>query len=94
MKRQKLSEPELVSQLKTISGWEIIAGKLHREFVFHDFSEAFAWMTKLAMLSEKLDHHPSWTNVFNRVAVDLWTHDVGGITELDIRWAKTADSSF
>ena len=71
------------------AGWEIVDGKLHREFRFGDFVEAFGFMSRVALVAEKSDHHPEWSNVWNRVTVDLVTHDAGGITDLDVALANT-----
>jgi 4a-hydroxytetrahydrobiopterin dehydratase len=70
-------------------GWEVVDGKLHREFRFRDFVEAFGFMSRCALVAEKMDHHPEWSNVWNRVTVDLVTHDAGGITDLDRQLAST-----
>ena len=88
MKRPaKLSAKDVDTRLSTLPGWHRVNGKLHRTFTFADFSEAFAFMTRAALAAEKLDHHPDWSNVWNKVTVDLNTHDAGGITELDFRLA-------
>ncbi|GEP89367.1 4a-hydroxytetrahydrobiopterin dehydratase [Chitinophaga terrae (ex Kim and Jung 2007)] len=72
--------------------WEEKNQQLHREFVFKDFKEAFAFMTKVAMLAEKLNHHPSWKNVYNKVEISLNTHDAGDIvTDQDRAMAKAID---
>ncbi len=63
--------------------WSITGGKLHREFTFPDFVAAFAFMTKVAILAERANHHPEWFNVYNRVTIDLTTHDAGGISKKD-----------
>jgi 4a-hydroxytetrahydrobiopterin dehydratase len=68
-------------------GWSIIDGRLHREFVFADFVEAFGFMARCALVAERMDHHPEWFNVYNRVTVDLWSHDAGTITERDVTLA-------
>ncbi len=81
-----------LSHLK--GGWTIEAGKLHREFRFADFSQAFAFMTRAALLAEQMNHHPEWYNVYNRVRVDLTTHDAGGVTELDLRMAEAMNGYF
>jgi 4a-hydroxytetrahydrobiopterin dehydratase len=86
-KGKKLTAPELAGVVP--QGWQVIDGqKLNREFKFKDFIEAFGFMTKVAIAAEKMDHHPEWFNVYNRVVIDLTTHDVGGISALDIDLAK------
>lgn len=88
MKRPaKLSAKNVDARLSMLPGWKLAKGKLHRTFTFADFSEAFAFMARAALAAEKLDHHPDWSNAWNRVAVALDTHDAGGITELDFRLA-------
>ena len=88
MKRSaKLSAKVIDVRLPSLPGWKRTKGKLHRIFTFADFSEAFAFMVRAALAAEKLDHHPDWSNVWNKVTVDLSTHDAGGITELDFRLA-------
>ena len=62
-------------------GWQIVDGKLHREFEFADFREAFAFMTAVALTAEKLDHHPDWSNSWNKVSIDIVSHAKGGITD-------------
>ena len=84
---KKLSAAEVDARLSTVHGWTRTQGKLHRAFTFTDFSEAFGFMSRVALAAEKLNHHPDWANVWNRVTVDLSTHDAGGITELDFRLA-------
>lgn len=84
---QKLSPEDLTSRLAALPGWSLQDGKLHQEFKFQDFGEAFGFMTRVALMAEAMDHHPEWFNVWNRVVVDLSTHDAGGITELDLRLA-------
>lgn len=69
-------------------GWEYTGKELVRTFVFKDFKEAFSFMAKGALISEKLDHHPDWRNVYNKVEVRLSTHSVGGVTEKDLEWIK------
>jgi 4a-hydroxytetrahydrobiopterin dehydratase len=86
-----LSEKDVKARLEAHPAWTIKAGKLHREFRFAGFSEAFGFMARAALAAEKLDHHPDWTNVWNRVDVSLDTHDAGGITELDFRLAAEMD---
>ncbi len=78
-----LSPGEIADRLAALPGWTFTEGALRREFVFADFPEAFAFMTRVALAAEKMDHHPEWTNVWSRVSVVLTTHDAGGVTELD-----------
>ena len=86
-----LTAEKVAARLPTIPGWEVRDGKLHRDLVFRDFSEAFALMTRVALAAEKLDHHPEWRNVYNRVSIDLMTHDASGITDLDFELAATVN---
>lgn len=88
----KLSAQALETELQDLSGWTIENGKLHREFRFPSFVEAFGFMSSLALVSEAMGHHPEWFNVYNRVTIDLTTHDAGGITMKDIEWAKKANT--
>lgn len=83
----KLSAAAADARLSALPGWTRRGKKLHRTFTFRDFSEAFGFMARVALAAEKLDHHPDWANVWNRVTVDLTTHDAGGLTELDFRLA-------
>jgi len=71
--------------------WDLVSGKLHRELTFANFIDAFGFMASIAIVAEKLDHHPEWSNVYNRVTVDLTTHDVGGITTQDLDLAGHID---
>ena len=89
MKRTPLSEAELSRAIAALSGWSIENGKLHREFKFPDFVRAFSFMSAVALVAEKRDHHPEWKNVYGKVIVDLTTHDAGGITQSDVDLAKT-----
>lgn len=82
-----LSQTEITSRLVNLTEWQLRHGKLFREFVFKDFSQAFGFMTRCALAAEKMDHHPDWSNVYNRVSVELNSHDVGGITERDFKLA-------
>lgn len=89
--RKRLSDDEIAEELEALDGWEITDGKLHREFTFENFIEAFAFMTKLAMVAERLNHHPDWSNVYGKVDVRLATHDVDGVSHLDFDLAQAAN---
>lgn len=84
----KLDTSEISARLIALPGWELRDGKLRREFRFRDFSEAFAFMTRVAMLAERRDHHPDWSNVYDRVTIELCSHDAGGVTERDVELAR------
>jgi len=88
----KLTDAEVAERLRSVSGWAAVNGKLHRTFQFRDFTEAFGYMTRVALIAEKMDHHPEWSNVYNRVAIDLVTHDAGGLTLLDFELAARISS--
>ncbi len=77
MERRELSKLELEKALSDLKGWSAPAGKLTRTLEFSDFSEAFAFMTRVAIEAERMDHHPEWSNVYNRVTISLVTHDIG-----------------
>jgi 4a-hydroxytetrahydrobiopterin dehydratase len=83
MAAQPLSAAEIEALATDLPGWSLKEGKLHREFRFADFSEAFGFMSRVALAAETLGHHPEWSNVWNRVSIDLTTHDTGGLSDLD-----------
>jgi 4a-hydroxytetrahydrobiopterin dehydratase len=83
-----LSDDEIDAALIGMPGWSVVDGKLHRVFRFGDFGRAFGFMAAAAVAAERMDHHPEWSNVYDRVVVDLVTHDAGGITELDLALAR------
>jgi len=83
------TEQELASFLKENPEWTVQTEKLHREFVFGDFRGAFGFMSEIALVAERSDHHPEWSNVYNKVMVDLTTHEAGGITQRDFELAAT-----
>lgn len=87
----RLSEEQIAEGLVGLPAWRLQDGKLHREFRFANFSEAFAFMTRVALEAEKRDHHPDWSNVYNRVVVDLKTHDVAGVSQKDLDLAAAID---
>jgi len=76
----KLTDDQIKKEIMSLSGWSVVNGKLHKDFVFQDFIEAFGFMSKAAIHIEKMNHHPEWFNVYNKIKVDLVTHDAGGIT--------------
>ena len=81
--------PGAIEQLEQqLPGWSLVDGKLHRELVFSDFNAAFGFMTRVALIAEAMGHHPEWRNVWNRVAIDLTTHDTGGLSNLDQQLAQ------
>ena len=93
MKRYPLDEKELQDALLALPDWQIAAGKLHKEYKFNSFAEAMGWMMSVAIYADKLDHHPEWRNVYNRVQVDLVTHDLGNvISSWDVALANHMDS--
>lgn len=87
MKAVKLGEPEIAKELEKLPGWSIKNGNLHRAFEFGDFSEAFGFMSRAALAAEAMGHHPDWSNVWNKVVVDLSTHSIGGLSQLDFELA-------
>jgi 4a-hydroxytetrahydrobiopterin dehydratase len=92
MPRVRLSEAELAKALAELPGWRVENGKLHREWRFTDFNAAFGFMTRVALEAERMNHHPEWSNVWNRVVVDLVTHDAGGLTASDVKLAKKMEA--
>lgn len=87
MSIKQSTEQELAVFLKENPEWIVQTKKLHREFVFGDFREAFGFMSEIALVAERSDHHPEWSNVYNKVMVDLTTHEAGGITQRDFELA-------
>ena len=84
----KLGEKQIENALRALPGWALRDGKLHRDFKFADFSAAFGFMTRVALAAESRNHHPEWSNVWNRVSVDLVTHESSGVTERDVALAQ------
>lgn len=84
----RIQNEAIQSTLAELPGWSVVNDKLHREYKFVDFVHAFGFMATAAIAIEKRDHHPEWSNVYNRVTVDLTTHDSGGITQADLDLAK------
>lgn len=94
MMTERLSEADLTQALADLHGWHLVDGReaIHRTFTFHDFKEAFGFMTRAALEAEKADHHPEWANVYRTVDVTLSTHDAGGLTHKDIALARAMNS--
>jgi 4a-hydroxytetrahydrobiopterin dehydratase len=82
-----LNNDELIHALKQLPDWHLHEGAIAKEFTFADFSAAFAFMTRVALAAEKMDHHPDWSNSYSKVRISLKTHDKGGLTELDVKLA-------
>jgi 4a-hydroxytetrahydrobiopterin dehydratase len=93
MMAQKLTADAKKAALAKLSGWSEVSGRdaITRKFVFKDFNQAFGFMTRAALVAEKMDHHPEWFNVYKTVEVTLSTHDAGGLTELDVKLAAEMD---
>ena len=92
MALEKLSSDKIENELKSLDGWSVVKGKLHKDFQFDDFNQAFGFMARASMHIEKMNHHPEWFNVYNKLSVDLMTHDAGGITQNDVNLAKILNS--
>jgi 4a-hydroxytetrahydrobiopterin dehydratase len=90
----KMSESERNAALETVQGWSLADDReaIHKSFKFKTFNQAFGFMTRMAMVAEKMDHHPEWFNVYNRVDITLSSHDVGGLSQRDFDMAKEADT--
>jgi len=87
-----LDDAEVRRRLASVPSWELRDGKLHRTFTFRDFSEAFAFMARVALAAEKANHHPDWSNSWNKVAIDLVSHDVKGLSGRDFDLAAAIDA--
>ena len=92
----RLDTARVVQLLGSLSGWQYDSpgGTINREFLFADFKQAFAFMTRVAALADAADHHPEWSNVYNRVDITLTTHDVAGLSMRDIELARGIDAAF
>lgn len=87
-----LAQNEIETALQSLSGWEQVNDKLHKVFEFTDFVTAFGFMSQVALIAERDNHHPEWSNVYKKVTVDLVTHEAGGITYKDIKLAEFMNS--
>ena len=94
MKPYLLQDKELKELIAKIPGWEVKSEYLKREFDFRNFIEAFSFMTKIALICEKYNHHPNWKNIYSKVIIKLSTHDLGGITNLDEKLASEINVAF
>ncbi len=90
-KQAVLDEAEVTRRVDALDGWDVVDGSLHRELEFGDFSEAFGFMARVALAAEKLDHHPDWSNAWNRVVIDITNHDAGGLSDMCFQLAAAVD---
>jgi 4a-hydroxytetrahydrobiopterin dehydratase len=88
---EKLTPADIEERLAGLDGWSVVDGKLHKELAFADFNAAFGFVARLALVAEKLDHHPDWSNSWNRVVIDISSHAAGGITATCFELAEAAD---
>ena len=98
MSRQPLAAPAIADQLTALNAglaepWQLEGGKISKSWTFKNFRAAFGFMTQVALLAEKLDHHPDWSNCYNTLSITLWTHDAGGLTELDFKLARMIEKN-
>jgi 4a-hydroxytetrahydrobiopterin dehydratase len=94
MKAQKLTETEIQQHLQAAKGWSLVNRKLHKAFECKDFVAAFGKMTQVALVAESMNHHPEWFNVWNKVVIDLNTHSVQGLSNLDFQLAGKINDIF
>lgn len=90
---ERFDDDAVATALATLDGWALVPGRsaIRRDFVFADFNQAFGFLCRVALRAERMDHHPEWSNVYNRVAITLSTHDAGGVTRRDIDLARFID---
>lgn len=93
MSAQKLTAAQIDEHVARLDGWSVENGKLHRELQFDDFQQAFGFMARMALYAEAQQHHPEWFNVWNKVVIDLTTHDVGGLSDKDVAFAETVNAA-
>ena len=100
MRPSRLDATQITAALRDLPAWQLVGASegagsdaLRQTFQFADFNAAFGFMSRVAMMAERLDHHPDWSNVYDRVVVTLSTHDVGGVAELDVRLARFCDAA-
>src|ERR1700693_3111163 len=87
MSRGKLTRQQVAEGLRALDGWRVARGKLHRTFEFKDFTRAFGFMKRVARAADRMDHHPDWSNAYNKVTIDLCTHSARGLTQADFKLA-------
>lgn len=90
--RERLDDAAIRAHLQQLDGWALDDARLHRQFEFADFVQAFGFMASVALAAERMNHHPDWSNVYNRVDIHLSSHDVGGLSERDFKLARTIDA--
>ena len=90
--RRPLSADEVARLVESLDGWELDGSSLRRQLVFDSFVQAFGFMAQVALIAERLEHHPNWSNVYNRVDIAITTHDAGGLTALDFEFVRRVDS--
>jgi 4a-hydroxytetrahydrobiopterin dehydratase len=88
MSKGKLSKQEVKTGLRKLDGWSLVKGNLHHVFGFKDFTQAFGFMKRVALAADRMDHHPNWSNAYNKVTIDLSTHSAGGLTKIDFELAE------
>lgn len=88
---KKYTHTEILTKLNTLPGWGLEGDFIAKTFLFKDFSEAFGFMARVAMMAEVMGHHPDWSNVYHKVTIKLNTHDVGGITDKDFEFAQRVE---
>jgi 4a-hydroxytetrahydrobiopterin dehydratase len=93
MKNKVLNTAEIHDALTNLPGWKLINGKLYKEFIFADFKTAWDFMSQVALLAESHNHHPDWRNVYNKVEIELFSHDSNGVTQRDIKFAHAAEKT-
>jgi 4a-hydroxytetrahydrobiopterin dehydratase len=92
MAAKKLGDGEIQERMAKVPKWRVVGDRLHREFQFKDFVRAFGFMSSVALLAEKANHHPDWTNAYGKVVIDLISHDAGGLTQRDFDLAMAIDA--
>ncbi len=92
----RLKDPQIEDALKSLEGWTRAKNRhaIEKSFKFKNFSQAWGFMSRIALLAEKMDHHPEWSNIYNRVDITLTTHDASGVSERDIKMAEKIDTYF